>query len=86
MAKSKQQGSTQDRLWAVAKRRCHLNQEDIRMAKELGLKPHSLKNIPSPNQQWKLPVKQWIQELYEKKTGKTPVKMSRGERPTGVEL
>lgn len=45
------------------------------MARELGLKPRSLiKNIPSPQQQWKLPVKQWIHELYEKKTGKMPGK------------
>ncbi|MEN8207357.1 MAG: hypothetical protein ABFS24_15320, partial [Pseudomonadota bacterium] len=57
--------------WADAKRRCRLNREDIRMAKELGLNPHSLiNNTPSPNQQWKLPVKQWIHELYEKQTGK----------------
>jgi hypothetical protein len=75
MAKSKQPGSKQDRQWAEAKRRCRLNQEDIRMARELGLKPRSLiKNIPSPQQQWKLPVKQWIHELYEKKTGKMPGK------------
>ena len=41
------------------------------MARELGLNPRSLiKNIPSPNQQWKLPVKQWIHELYKKKSGK----------------
>jgi len=44
------------------------------MARELGLNPRSLiKNIPSPTQQWKLPVKQWIHELYEEKIGKTPV-------------
>jgi len=43
------------------------------MARELGLKPRSLiKNIPSPQQQWKLPVKQWIQELYKKKIEKMP--------------
>ena len=55
MAKSKPQGSKQDRQWIEAKQRCRLNQEDIRMAKELGLKPRALiKNIPSPNQQWKL--------------------------------
>ncbi len=36
------------------------------MARELGLKPRSLiKNLPSPQQQWKLPVKQWIHELHE---------------------
>ena len=37
------------------------------MAKELGLSPQSLrKNWPSPSQSWKLPVKEWILELYEK--------------------
>lgn len=60
----------QDQQWAEAKRQCRLNQEDIRMAKELGFKPRSLiKNIPAPNQQWKLPVKQWIRDLYEEKKG-----------------
>ena len=48
------------------------------MARELGLNPRSLiKNIPSPIQQWKLPVRQWIHELYEKKTGKMPGKKRR---------
>ncbi len=48
------------------------------MAKELGLNPRSLiKNIPSPTQQWKLPVKQWIHELYEEKIRKTPVNKCR---------
>ncbi len=51
------------------------------MARELGLNPHSLiKNIPSPNQQWKLPVKHWVHELYEKKTGKTAVQKHSGTR------
>jgi hypothetical protein len=82
VAKSKHQNSKQERQWAEAKRRCRLSQEDIRMARELGLKPRSLiKNIPSPNQQCKLPVKQWIQELYEKKTGKTPAEKSHGAQP-----
>ncbi|WP_084268629.1 hypothetical protein [Oceanobacillus damuensis] len=57
--------------WAEAKKRCRLNQADIQMAKELGLKPKSLiKNIPAPNQQWKAPVKIWIRDLYEDKFGK----------------
>ncbi len=56
--------------WKVAKKRCQLNQNDIQMAKELGMTPKSLmKNIPSKNQQWKLPVKDWIRELYEEKFG-----------------
>ncbi|MGM0845079.1 MAG: hypothetical protein ACQEUT_08890 [Bacillota bacterium] len=38
--------------WAEAKKRCRLNEADIRMAKELGMTPKGLiKNIPSPNQQ-----------------------------------
>lgn len=57
--------------WAEAKKRCRLNQADIQMAKELGMKPKSLiKNIPSASQKWKAPVKIWIRELYEKKFGK----------------
>lgn len=64
MAKSKSD-------WAEAKKRCRLNQADIQMAKELGMTPKSLlKNIPSPNQQWKAPVKLWIRELYDKKFGR----------------
>ena len=38
------------------------------MAKELGFKPHGLmRNIPTPKQQWKLPVKLWIRSEYEKR-------------------
>ena len=38
------------------------------MAKELGISPRSLiKNIPSPAQRWKQPVKDWIRELYARK-------------------
>ena len=57
-------------MWVKAKELCRLNQEDIRMAKELGFQPKSLiKNIPSPNQEWKAPVKEWIRDLYAKKFG-----------------
>jgi hypothetical protein len=57
--------------WKEAKKRCRLNDEEIRMAKELGIGPRSLiKNIPSPSQRWKLPVKEWVRELYYKKFGR----------------
>jgi hypothetical protein len=43
--------------WLAAKKRCRLDDEEVRMAKELGIGPRSLiKNIPSRNQQWKAPV------------------------------
>ena len=58
-----------DAEWAEAKRRCRLNQEDIRMARELGFSPRALlNNIPSPSQPWKAPVKEWILGLYERRT------------------
>ena len=60
-----------DPQWAKAKKVCRLNMEDIRMAKEIGMSPKSLmKNNPSPAQRWKLPVKNWIRELHEKRFGR----------------
>jgi len=60
-----------DPEWAKAKKVCRLNMEDIRKAKELGLSPKALmKNVPSPSQKWKLPVKLWIAELHEKRFGR----------------
>jgi len=63
-----EKSSKRDALWIEAKRRCRLNQEDIRMAKEMGLAPRSLiKNIPAKTQEWKMPVKDWIREMYQKR-------------------
>jgi hypothetical protein len=69
MAKTKK--PAYDPQWAKTKNICRLNMEDIRMAKELGLSPQGLrKHRPSPSQPWKLPVKEWIRELYEKRFGR----------------
>ena len=47
MAKKK---SKHDPQWAKIKNVCRLNMDDIRMAKELGMSPQSLrKNKPSPS-------------------------------------
>jgi hypothetical protein len=57
--------------WKEAKLLCRLNDEDIRIAKEMGLNPLSLiKNIPAKGQLWKAPVKQWLHEMYEKRKTK----------------
>ena len=54
--------------WAEAKKKCRLNEETIRMAKEMGLNPISLiKNISNKSQQWKAPVHVWIREMYQKR-------------------
>ena len=60
-----------DPQWAKAKHVCRLNQDDIRMAKELGISPQSLiKNRPSPSHSWKQPVKEWLRQLHEKRFGR----------------
>lgn len=47
-----------DQLWQEAKKCCRLDDEDIALAKRLGLNPRSLiKNIPSKSEPWKAPVK-----------------------------
>ena len=74
---NKTKGGKHDALWVEAKKRCRLNQEDIRMAKEMGLAPRSLiKNIPAKTQQWKLPVKAWIREMYQQRQEKAAIKQA----------
>ena len=61
----------QKHTWGEAKHLCRLNRFDVEMAKQLGFRPDSLVRArPSPQQKWKLPVKYWIRELYEKRFGK----------------
>ena len=79
--KKKKPPNKKDVLWTEAKHRCHLNTEDIRIAKEMGLNPRSLiKNIPSKTEQWKLPVKHWIREMYQKRQEKSARKKARKEQ------
>jgi len=79
MAKKKTKPKNKkDALWAEAKRKCRLNMEDIRMAKEMGLNPKSLiKNIPSKSERWKSPVKEWIRQMYQKRQEKAAKKKAR---------
>ena len=57
-----------EKEWKKAKALCRLNTEDIRIAREMGLNPRSLiKNIPNSNQQWKLPVRNWLRAMYRQK-------------------
>lgn len=55
-------------LWDEAKKKCRIGDEEIRMAKEMGLNPKSLiKNIPNKSKMWKAPVKDWIHDVYDKR-------------------
>ena len=67
-----------DAEWAEAKKKCRLNDETLKMAREMGLNPRSLiKNIPSPSQQWKAPVSIWIREMYQERLEKARRKKER---------
>lgn len=76
--------SYSDAMWAEAKKKCRLNDEDIALAKRLGLNPRSLiKNIPSKSESWKEPVKDWLHEMDEKRQKKAAQKQRRKEKSGG---
>jgi hypothetical protein len=73
--------------WEEAKKKCKLNGETIKMAKEMGLNPRSLiKNIPNKNEQWKAPVSVWIQEMYEERQSKALKKKALKEKKEKEEI
>jgi hypothetical protein len=67
-----------EEIWAEAKKKCRLNNDDIALAKRLGLNPRSLiKNIPSRSEPWKATVKDWLHEIDEKRQKKAAQKQKR---------
>jgi len=67
-----------EQMWQDAKQKCRLNNDDIALAKRLGLNPRSLiKNIPSKSEPWKAPVKDWLHEIDEKRQRKAEQKQRR---------
>jgi hypothetical protein len=72
---------TRNDEWVKAKRLCRLSNEEVRMARELGMGPRSLiKSIPNPKQKWKDPVGVWIRSLYAKRFKKPVGAKSRASR------
>ncbi len=67
-----------EQMWQDAKKKCRLNNEDIALAKRLGLNPRSLiKNIPNKSEPWKAPVNVWLHEIEEKRQKKASQKQKR---------
>jgi hypothetical protein len=59
-------------LWIDARKRHHLSHAHVQMARELGMNPKKLGKIDNHKQEpWKVPLPQFIEELYEKRFGKT---------------
>ena len=69
MAKKRIPASLQP--WIDARRRFHLSHEHVQMARELGMNPKKLGKLDNPHQEpWKLPLPQFIRQLYSKRFGK----------------
>ena len=70
-----------EQQWQEAKLKCRLNNDDIALAKRLGLNPRSLiKNIPNKSEPWKAPVKDWLHEIDENRRKKAELKQRRKEK------
>jgi DNA-binding XRE family transcriptional regulator len=58
--------------WIDARKRRRLSHSQVQMARELGLNPKKLGEIDNHKQEpWKLPLPQFIEELYFDRFGKT---------------
>ena len=58
--------------WIDARKRHHLSHVQVQMARELGMNPAKLGKLDNHKQEpWKLPLPQFIEELYVKRFGKT---------------
>ena len=72
MAKTTKKPNPKMQAWIEARKRHHLSHAQVHMARELGMNPAKLGKIDNHKQQpWKLPLPQFIEELYFKRFGKT---------------
>jgi hypothetical protein len=59
------------KVWIDARKRFHLSHAQIQMARELGLNPKKFGGLANHRQeQWKLPLPQFIEHLYLKNFNK----------------
>ena len=72
MAKKTKKPNQKMQAWIEARKHHHLSHAQVHMARELGMNPAKLGKIDNRKQQpWKLPLPQFIEELYFKRFGKT---------------
>lgn len=58
--------------WIEARKKYHLTHAQIQMARELGMNPKKFGSLANHKQErWKLPLNEFIEELYEKRFKKT---------------
>ena len=57
--------------WVDARRKFHLSHAHVQMARELGMNPRKLGKLDNHHQEpWKLPLPEFIAQLYSKRFGK----------------
>jgi len=58
-------------VWIDARKRYHLSHAQVQMARELGMNPAKLGKLDNHRQEtWKLPLPQFIEDLYLERFGK----------------
>jgi len=79
------QTSQKDQAWIEARKKYHLSHAQVQMARELGMNPRKLGKIASNKQEpWKLPLPLFIEELYEKRFGRSrPAQVTALEEKAG---
>ena len=72
MPKMRKMPDPKMQAWIDARKRHHLSHAQVQMARELGMNPAKLGKLDNHKQElWKLPLPQFIEELYLKQFGKT---------------
>jgi hypothetical protein len=58
-------------MWIEARKRYHLSDAQVQMARELGLNLHKFGKLANEKQEpWKKPLPEFIEEIYFKRFGK----------------
>jgi len=71
---AKKRRSHDEEAWRNATKVCRLNTRQVEMARVLGMNPKKLPGLcPSPQQRWKLPVGEFIEQRYWKRFGGHPL-------------
>lgn len=71
MAKKTKMANRQMQAWIDVRIRHHLTHGQLQMARELGMNPAKLGELDNHRQErWKVPLSQFIEELYSKRFGK----------------
>ena len=69
---AKQNVSLKYQAWIEARKKFRLSHAQIQMARELGMNPKKFGSLNNADQEpWKLPLAEFIEELYQKRFGKS---------------